>query len=418
MAVDTEAIFSITPPPSEFDEFDKTGLLTCCSPSIPAFTYPSPAPSSSHGHTASVSSDSLFMLPGISMSEPQSHDLQHLSSFDDNPSDSASFFPVPTVSDPSGMAHYTTAATSNSTATANNPYNMYEQPGHWYQFPNYSQPTPMMPYETTTTTHTHFNNPFEHHSHQHSMANIIPPTPQDLHPSFDFNAPPLPSNAHLVASPSFSIVSHPSRSSLSSLSRSCSPIPSLTRGLSLESASFRPQMRSHSNSSSTSLHQYGIPVIEQHQPSMISTASLTPSSGGGNMQAWRCAYPGCTSRATFTRGCDLRKHYNRHSKHLFCRIDNCPQSESAAAARAKSADQPLTGGFSSKKDRARHEAKHNPGIKCEWRGADGEECSRVFSRMDNMKDHVRRIHNKGQAQPQQLQQQQQKPNQAQRSSRK
>ncbi|KAJ5911884.1 uncharacterized protein N7473_001187 [Penicillium subrubescens] len=91
---------------------------------------------------------------------------------------------------------------------------------------------------------------------------------------------------------------------------------------------------------------------------------------------WRCAHPGCTSQAIFRRGCDLRKHFNRHRKHLFCRHEGCPQSKQ--------------GGFSSKKDRARHEAKHNPGIVCEWDG-----CGRVFSRVDNMKDHVRRIHRRG-----------------------
>jgi hypothetical protein len=91
---------------------------------------------------------------------------------------------------------------------------------------------------------------------------------------------------------------------------------------------------------------------------------------------WRCAYPACTSQALFRRGCDLRKHFNRHRKHLFCRHEGCPQSKQ--------------GGFSSKKDRARHEAKHNPGIVCEWDG-----CGRVFSRVDNMKDHVRRIHRRG-----------------------
>ncbi|RHZ43437.1 putative C2H2 transcription factor [Aspergillus thermomutatus] len=92
--------------------------------------------------------------------------------------------------------------------------------------------------------------------------------------------------------------------------------------------------------------------------------------------SWRCAYPGCTSAATFHRGCDLRKHFNRHRKHLFCRHDGCPQA--------------VAGGFSSKKDRARHEAKHNPGVVCEW-----PDCGRVFSRVDNMKDHVRRIHKRG-----------------------
>lgn len=88
---------------------------------------------------------------------------------------------------------------------------------------------------------------------------------------------------------------------------------------------------------------------------------------------WRCAHPGCTSSAVFRRGCDLRKHFNRHRKYLFCRHEGCPQA--------------TQGGFSNKKDRARHEAKHNPGIRCEWDG-----CGRVFSRVDNMKDHVRRIH--------------------------
>ncbi|KAM0716990.1 hypothetical protein Q7P37_006842 [Cladosporium fusiforme] len=80
---------------------------------------------------------------------------------------------------------------------------------------------------------------------------------------------------------------------------------------------------------------------------------------------WSCAWPGCTSRSRFTRACDLRKHYKRHSKTLFCRQSGCPQS--------------TEGGFSSKKDRARHEAKHNPMITCEWQG-----CGRLFSRVDNM----------------------------------
>lgn len=90
-------------------------------------------------------------------------------------------------------------------------------------------------------------------------------------------------------------------------------------------------------------------------------------------RTWRCGYPGCTSQATFTRGCDLRKHFRRHTKSLFCRIEGCPQA--------------TEGGFSSRKDRDRHEAKHQPDIPCEWPG-----CDRVFSRVDNMKDHVRRIH--------------------------
>lgn len=81
--------------------------------------------------------------------------------------------------------------------------------------------------------------------------------------------------------------------------------------------------------------------------------------------SWSCAFPGCTSKTVFHRGCDLRKHYRRHTKSLFCRHASCPQA--------------IEGGFSSKKDRARHEAKHNPQITCEWDG-----CDRLFSRVDNM----------------------------------
>lgn len=400
MAVETQEAgsFSMTPPPSEFDEFDKSGLLTC-SPSLPGLCYPSPAPSS-RGHNPSVSSESIYMLPSMSLSEGSSHDLQSIS-FDDTASDSASFFPVPPVStDPALASHFTTT-TSTSTGTVSaastpgNSYAMYEQ-NQWFPYSNYPHPTPLLPYDPTSSP-AHFSATYGHHP----AAHIIPPTPQDVHPSshFDFNQIPtstIPSNHHLTASPSFSQVSHPSsqshRGSVSSLSRSCSPTSSLNRG----GDALRPSLRSNSISSNTSLHAYGIPVAEP--PSLLppSLGGVSLSGGGGQTQSWRCAYPGCTSRATFTRGCDLRKHYNRHSKHLFCRVDGCPQSEAAAAARAKSTDQPLTGGFSSKKDRARHEAKHNPGIKCEWRGPEGEECGRVFSRMDNMKDHVRRIHNKGQ----------------------
>lgn len=91
-------------------------------------------------------------------------------------------------------------------------------------------------------------------------------------------------------------------------------------------------------------------------------------------RSWRCAHPGCTSQAVFTRGCDLRKHFRRHTKTLFCRHEDCRQSTDA---------------FSSKKDRDRHEAKHKPGVVCQYQG-----CERVFSRVDNMKDHMRRIHYK------------------------
>ncbi|KAH7137939.1 hypothetical protein B0J11DRAFT_223 [Dendryphion nanum] len=108
--------------------------------------------------------------------------------------------------------------------------------------------------------------------------------------------------------------------------------------------------------------------------------SISPSSpdlrGFGILNqngTWSCKYPGCNSRAVFTRGCDLRKHYKRHRKTFFCHHEGCPQATG--------------GGFSSKKDLARHEAKHNPGVRCDVEG-----CDRVFSRVDNMRDHVKRIH--------------------------
>lgn len=131
-----------------------------------------------------------------------------------------------------------------------------------------------------------------------------------------------------------------------------SPAPSALSDNDLSPSSHQP---SSPQSNAADLSQYGIPTADG---------------------AWRCAYPGCKSHMHFHRGCDLRKHFNRHRKHLFCRHYGCSQSR--------------RGGFSSKKDRARHESKHNPGVVCVWEG-----CGRVFSRVDNMKDHVRRIHRRG-----------------------
>lgn len=151
--------------------------------------------------------------------------------------------------------------------------------------------------------------------------------------------------------------------------------------------------RSHSASSSL-----GVPSSRggERSPPSSDCRSLSPipsdlrAYGFPNKNGtWSCAYPGCTSRAVFTRGCDLRKHHKRHTKSFFCRHESCPQATG--------------GGFSSKKDLARHEAKHNPGVLCDWDG-----CDRVFSRVDNMvslhstkrqtklmipqRDHVKRIH--------------------------
>ncbi len=352
-----EDMFTLTPPPSEFDEVDKNTLLNC-SPSLSGLCYPSPAPSNGAGH--SYSSDSITISHDeMTFSDRQQQAPQDL--FFGEPSEST-FAPMSMAEQ--DMAHF---STSSSAA-----YPMFQS--QWLPYSaSYPQPPPVTTYDHTSGTDYP---PFDT-SMPPSYTNLIPPTPQDIAPAnFDFNALPISSAhpQHLSTSPSFS---HHSSHGSSSISRS--PSPTMYHvGSGTTSTGLRPTLRSNSTSSNSSLHAYGIPVTD---PSSIS-----------GQPAWRCAYPGCTSRATFTRGCDLRKHYNRHSKHLFCRVDGCPQSQAAAAA--KSTDGTLTGGFSSKKDRARHEAKHNPGIKCEWKGAGGEECGRIFSRMDNMKDHVRRIHKK------------------------
>jgi hypothetical protein len=168
--------------------------------------------------------------------------------------------------------------------------------------------------------------------------------------------------------------------------------------------------RSHSLQTSTSLSlSTGLPSPEQspreayHRADSPGHADLNLYGWMNPDGTWKCAYPGCTSRAVFTRGCDLRKHHKRHTKSFFCRYPGCTQSSG--------------GGFSSKKDLARHEAKHNPGVVCEWSG-----CDRIFSRVDNMvcdppllsptcggavilvgvltfslqRDHVKRIHLKAQ----------------------
>ena len=105
---------------------------------------------------------------------------------------------------------------------------------------------------------------------------------------------------------------------------------------------------------------------QQTSPDLSDCGYLNPET-----RTWTCAYPSCSSKAIFNRPCDLRKHFNRHSKNYFCRHEGCPQTQE--------------GGFSSKKDRARHESKHNPGVVCDWDG-----CERMFSRVDNMRNHMAR----------------------------
>ena len=395
MSAKVQEIMSIlTPPPSELDDCDMNRLLTC-SPALSHFCYPSPTPSyrTFCADMQSTKDNNNLAGAGTTNSFFTQEELPY--AVEDNGSQQM-FFNTNTNS-----GFYQTSLNSSERAalydaTLDMPlddslseYQAYDQ-SHWMTYSSYEGVQPMMAYSTDT-----INTPFPllDTSHPPTATNLIPPTPQTtIQTPFNFDAAPNQySSSHLSTTPSYpQLPSQHSVRSLSSLSRSCSPIPASYDHFnashqtpspvpSSSGLQPRPALRSDSTSSSTSLHAYGITV-----------PSADPTT-----QAWRCAYPGCTSRATFIRGCDLRKHYNRHSKHLFCRVDGCPQSQAAAEAAARpQIDGVLTGGFSSKKDRARHEAKHNPGIRCEWKGPEGEECGRVFSRMDNMKDHVRRIHKK------------------------
>ncbi|RYP72029.1 hypothetical protein DL771_004498 [Monosporascus sp. 5C6A] len=101
----------------------------------------------------------------------------------------------------------------------------------------------------------------------------------------------------------------------------------------------------------------------------------------------KCTVQNCKSTTVFTTGRDFRRHYRQHFKRFFCRYEECPQSTDDQGDAG-------TKGFATRKDRARHEAKHNPAIKCPWQNRNGGQCTRTFSRMDNMRDHYRRIHEK------------------------
>lgn len=126
-----------------------------------------------------------------------------------------------------------------------------------------------------------------------------------------------------------------------------------------------PAQSRHTSATSSPSSAFEYQILEVSRSVSPNPNTLTVYGFKDPDNSWSCAWPGCTSRTRFTRACDLRKHYKRHSKTLFCRYNGCPQSREA--------------GFSSKKDRARHETKHNPMIMCEW-----EDCGRLFGRVDNM----------------------------------
>ncbi|KAK3618109.1 hypothetical protein LTR56_024454 [Elasticomyces elasticus] len=198
----------------------------------------------------------------------------------------------------------------------------------------------------------------------------------DCHPQPEWIGSVVPPNYHPVPQP---VVPFPAFSETFDYNQIKVPAGSLMSAadyLSLDKAVHMTASRAASlalaanASSARSLSRSDI--FRSVSPSTLEMAKWGFRNGNGS---WSCGYPGCSSKSTFNRGCELRKHYKRHTKSLFCRQEGCPQT--------------TEGGFSSKKDRTRHEAKHNPRIACEWDG-----CERLFSRVDNMKDHVRRLHGK------------------------
>lgn len=359
---------SLTPPPSDLGECEDSAMLHSDS-YLPEVFYPSPAPSFSHQRPAFT---------------PQSPDMGHSdSTYDTEEETQQNYF---FHSSNTQLFANTAALQTSGLYAATMPYASYEQSG-WVHYNDYPATVSMFQYpnEESPSVYPVYMSP--------APSTIIPPVPQGVtSASFDFNGPISKSqdSSNFLRSFSNSSIRHhsleePSTNSISGMSsRSSSPGLSSSAPTGSELRRSRRASLVPHRSSSSSLHAYGIPIRSPESTSV---------------QAWRCAFPNCTSRAVFTRGCDLRKHYNRHSKHLFCRIEGCPQSEAACVAVAQqqaiqagadasdSSMLAVSGGFSSKKDRARHEAKHAPSIKCEV-----ENCGRVFSRMDNMKDHCRRIH--------------------------
>ncbi|KAG7056059.1 C2H2 type zinc finger domain protein [Colletotrichum scovillei] len=87
---------------------------------------------------------------------------------------------------------------------------------------------------------------------------------------------------------------------------------------------------------------------------------------------WRCKFEGCRSSRVFMRACDLRKHFRGHDKYFFCTEKPCANAGV---------------GFATRKDYQRHMGSHRPTIKCPH-----QDCGRIFSRKDNMREHFKKIH--------------------------
>jgi len=88
-------------------------------------------------------------------------------------------------------------------------------------------------------------------------------------------------------------------------------------------------------------------------------------------RTWACPQPGCTHPG-HKRRCDARKHHKSHTKPYACRVRGCPYRSSNAKDRERHYD--------TRHATTRHPACPAPG------------CGVLKSRVDNMRDHIRRKH--------------------------
>ena len=85
-----------------------------------------------------------------------------------------------------------------------------------------------------------------------------------------------------------------------------------SRATSLTSVS---SARSHETDISRTTLPTSQPAAGLDPPAQPSTSEMGKWGVQNTNGTWSCAYPTCTSRSTFSRGCDLRKHY-KYVRHL------------------------------------------------------------------------------------------------------
>jgi len=204
---------------------------------------------------------------------------------------------------------------------------------------------------------------WQYQYHSESMDYQQPmedPFPQHAPPQFDFQVSQYETIEHIPITQPVSDRYATGDFQATQRRRSLQPLPPQT-----PSENSRPRSASLATpawSSSSDTTQRGM----NSRSASPSAAELEQYGYAFDNGSWRCSYPECRSTTVFRRPCDLRKHHKRHFKKYFCRSDSNCQHHSQ-------------GGFSSKKDRDRHEASHNPSIPCSHSG-----CTRMFSRADNM----------------------------------